>query len=237
MVSRNKKPTFIDMFCGCGGMSAGFKDAGFDLLFGIDHDKASLDTFNHNFGQGKGIAIDLFSRDHLKQIQKHLNFNQTSIDVVVAGPPCQGFSLTGPRNFDDPRNQLYLSVIGVVKKFRPKAFLIENVKGMKTMYGGSIMNEIVDRFSKIGYRVCNPTILLAADYGVPQMRERLFIVGIRNDFGEFNFPEKTHQPTNYVTCEEAIGDLPCRNESQGNEVDNYISAPITEYQKFIRDGA
>ena len=101
MNPKDKKPTFIDMFCGCGGFSAGFQDAGFDLLFGIDSDKASLETYNRNFGLEKGINIDLFSKTYLKQIQETINLKKQTIDVIVAGPPCQGFSLTGPRNFDD----------------------------------------------------------------------------------------------------------------------------------------
>ncbi len=237
MNPKDKKPTFIDMFCGCGGFSAGFQDAGFDLLFGIDSDKASLETYNRNFGLEKGINIDLFSKTYLKQIQETINLKKQTIDVIVAGPPCQGFSLTGPRNFDDPRNQLYLSVIEVVKKFQPKAFVIENVKGMKTMYGGAIVKEIIVRLTKLGYNICPPEILVAADYGVPQLRERLFIVGVRKDIGEFTYPEKTHHKDNYISCEDAIADLPSRKEAQGNEVDNYEKPPLTEYQKYIRNNA
>jgi DNA (cytosine-5)-methyltransferase 1 len=237
MKNNNKKITFIDMFCGCGGMSVGFQDAGFELLFGVDHDKPSLDTYNHNFGKEKGVSLDLFSNNYLVQIERKIEKLDKTIDVVVAGPPCQGFSLTGPRNFDDPRNQLYISVIGVVSKFKPKAFLIENVKGMKAMYNGKIVDEIVARFSKIGYNVSTPQILVAADYGVPQIRERLFIVGVRNDLGQFEFPKKTHLPENYITCEDAIGDLPSRNESQGAEIDEYVNTPSTKYQKYIRNNS
>ena len=128
-IAQNKKPTVVDMFCGCGGLSRGFKDAGFDVLFGIDHDVPSLSTYEHNFGEGKGVRIDLFSKTFLSDFSKEFVKYKKDLDVVVAGPPCQGFSLTGPRNFDDPRNQLYLSVFAVVKRFKPKVFLIENVKG------------------------------------------------------------------------------------------------------------
>ena len=160
------------MFCGCGGITAGLQDAGFELLFGIDHDIPSLKTYEHNFGAGKSASIDLFNKNYLKEIEKRVHQTGRSLDVVVAGPPCQGFSLTGPRNFDDPRNQLYLSVFGVVKKFKPKAFLIENVKGMRALYGGAVVEEIVSRFNKLGYNVSPPRVLTAADYGVPQLRER-----------------------------------------------------------------
>jgi DNA (cytosine-5)-methyltransferase 1 len=234
---KKNKQTFIDMFCGCGGMSAGLRDAGLDVLFGIDHDTASLKTYEHNFGLGKGVFIDLFSKNYLNEIEENISKTGKKLDVVVAGPPCQGFSLTGPRNLDDPRNQLYLSVFGVVKKFKPKAFLIENVKGMKSMYGGRIVDEIVERFTKLNYNVCSPKVLIAADFGVPQIRERLFIIGIRKDIGEFTFPSPTHYPENYITCEEAIGDLPSRNEFLGHENDVYMKKELSDYQKYIRNNS
>jgi DNA (cytosine-5)-methyltransferase 1 len=230
-------PTFIDMFCGCGGMTAGIKDAGFELLFGIDNDSPSLKTYNHNFGKNKGLDIDLFSKNYLNIIEENIREIGKGMDLVVAGPPCQGFSLTGPRNFDDPRNQLYLSVLDVVKKFKPRAFLIENVKGMKAMYEGKVVKEIVERFTKLGYNVCEPKILIAADYGVPQFRERLFIVGIRKYIGEFMFPQPTHNVDNYISCEAAIGDLPSREDNQGKEFDIYENKPKTNYQKYIRNNS
>ena len=235
--TKQNPPKFIDMFCGCGGLTAGFQDAGFELLFGIDHDLPSLKTYSHNFGDGRGAQIDLFENNYLSKIEDKIKEFSGEVDVVVAGPPCQGFSLTGPRNFDDPRNQLYLTVFGVVKKFMPKAFLIENVKGMKTLYGGDVVEEIVKRFSILGYKVSEPTILSSANYGVPQIRERLFIIGVRNDFDKFEFPSPTHYEKNYVSCEQAIGDLQSRNDDQGKEIDDYIQKPNSEYQKYIRQGS
>lgn len=225
------------MFCGCGGISAGFQDAGYDLLFGIDHDLPSLNTYETNFGRGKAAFIDLFDAKYLELIEDRINQTGHKLDVVVAGPPCQGFSLTGPRNFDDPRNQLYLSVFGVVEKFKPKAFLIENVKGMKAMYGGSVVKEIILRFSKLGYSVTEPIIITAADYGVPQIRERLFIIGVRKEFESFSFPKPTHFPSTYVSCEDAIGDLQSRESEFGKECDEYKSLPKSDYQIYIRNGS
>ena len=113
------------------------------------------------------------------------------IDIVVGGPPCQGFSLTGPRNFDDKRNMLYKALFDLVKETKPKAFLIENVKGMATLYKGLIKKEIIDKFSDIGYSV-NAKILNSKDFGVPQSRERLFYVGLQK--GIFEFPEPLSFP-------------------------------------------
>jgi site-specific DNA-cytosine methylase len=133
--SIKEKPTFIDMFCGCGGLTQGFVDAGYEVLFGVDHDEPSLSSYSKNFGEGKGVKVDLFNPDYLDRLESLVSqSSKKKIDVVVAGPPCQGFSLTGSRNFEDPRNQLYLSVFKVVEKFQPKAFLIENVKGMKFVH-------------------------------------------------------------------------------------------------------
>lgn len=225
-------PTVIDLFCGCGGISKGFVDSGYRVLLGIDHDEASLNTFNANIRGAKGISIDLFDRKFVETIQGMLG-NQ-SVDVIVAGPPCQGFSLTGPRRFDDERNRLYLAVFEAVRSLRPKAFVIENVKGMKTLYNGEIKDEIVRRFRELGYRVPEPRILCAADYGVPQIRERLFFVGLREDFGDFEYPVPSHNSRTYITCEQAIGDLPSRETELGEEDDLHLDPPQSPYQKKMR---
>jgi DNA (cytosine-5)-methyltransferase 1 len=232
---RRNKPTFIDLFSGCGGLSAGFVDAGYDLVAGVDNDQAALKTFGKNFGAKKALLADLSKEDYIEDVANLLGGR--ALDVIVAGPPCQGFSLTGPRRFDDERNRLYLGVFAAVKRFKPRAFLIENVKGMKTLYGGEIVAEIIRRFEKQGYNVARPSILCAADYGVPQIRERLFIVGIRRDVGSFVFPAPTHFPHEYVTCEDAIGDLPSRQDAQGPEIDAYTATPTSDYQVAMRRGA
>ena len=141
--------------------------------------------------------------------------------------------LTGPRNFDDPRNKLYLAVIEMVRQFNPKGFIIENVPGMATMYKGQVKDEILKRFKNLGYNVeCK--ILCAADYGVPQLRRRLIFMGIRKDVGVPVFPEPLLTPDNYVTCREAISDLPSRVDELGKEEDSYDQEPITAYQKKMR---
>jgi DNA (cytosine-5)-methyltransferase 1 len=159
--------------------------------------------------------------------------------MIVAGPPCQGFSLTGPRNFDDPRNRLYLAVFEAVRTLRPKAFLIENVRGMATLYGGAVRNEVIRRFEKLGYAT-NCQVVCAADYGVPQLRHRLFFVGIRGKSQHFEWMQKSHGTegkVEYVTCSEAISDLPPRNEHPGTESDRYPDKPRTPYQRAMRKGS
>lgn len=162
------------------------------------------------------------------------------LDIVIGGPPCQGFSLTGSRDINDTRNTLYLAVVKSVRKFKPKAFLIENVPGMATLYKGKVKEQIVNTFEDMGYRVTvTPKPLLAADYGVPQMRKRMFFVGIREDIAEkkghkFEFPKPILTSDEYITCKEAISDLPSRENELGMECDEYKYEPMSEYQKLMR---
>lgn len=220
----------LDLFCGCGGLSKGFELAGYNVILGIDNDNAALNTFEKNHKDSKGLNADLSDRDTYDVIEKIVG-NRT-IDVIVGGPPCQGFSLSGPRNFDDPRNKLYLAMIETVNRFRPRAFVIENVPGMARLYGGEVKDEIVRRFEDMGYKV-NCSILCAADYGVPQIRNRLVFVGIK-DGSVFEFPKPYLQSDEYVTCEQAISDLPSREKELGEEVDKYNTEPLSDYQKKMR---
>ncbi len=221
----------IDLFAGCGGLSKGFMDAGYHIIVGVDNDQAALNTFTKNHPGAKAMNADLSKQETFDEILRVAG--DKSIDVIIAGPPCQGFSLTGPRNFDDKRNQLYLAVFEMVKQYNPKGFIIENVPGMATLYNGEIKDEIIRRFRALGYNVeCK--ILCAADYGVPQIRKRLIFMGIRSDIGHPVFPTPVVDSEHYVTCREAIGDLPSRNTELGSEIDEYSMPPVTEYQKKMR---
>lgn len=221
----------IDLFAGCGGLSKGFMDASFEVIVGVDNDQAALNTFKLNHNGAVALNADLSKQETFDEIKRIVG--KRSIDVIIAGPPCQGFSLTGPRNFDDKRNKLYLAVFEMVKQYRPKAFIIENVPGMATLYKGEIKEEILRRFKILGYNV-ESRILCAADYGVPQMRKRLIFMGIRKDIGTPVFPEAIFTPENYRTCRDAISDLPPLNDRLGEEESEYTSAPKTEYQKLMR---
>ena len=121
----------------------------------------------------------------------------------------------------------------MVKEYKPKAFIIENVPGMATLYKGQIKNEILKRFRKMGYNI-DCRILCAADYGVPQMRKRLIFMGVRKDIGEPHFPEPSFTPETYCTCRDAISDLPTRVDGLGQEEDSYSVKPKTKYQKLMR---
>ncbi|MBU2540747.1 MAG: DNA cytosine methyltransferase [Candidatus Omnitrophica bacterium] len=221
----------VDLFCGCGGLSLGFIEAGYKVILGVDNDSAALETFKANHNGAEACNIDLSDNSFLKKMYRAVK--DEKIDVIIAGPPCQGFSLTGPRNFDDKRNVLYLAVITAVKKIKPKAFLIENVPGLAALYGGQVKDEIIRRLKEVGYNV-TMDILCAADYGVPQLRKRVFFGGLEKSLGQFEFPSKTHSPDNYVTCADAISDLPGRESELGEEEDDYESSPLTSYQRKLR---
>ena len=224
----------IDLFCGAGGLSKGFIDAGYSIIVGVDNDQDALNTFALNHNGAIALNEDLSKQETFDKIKRLAG--DKPIDVIIAGPPCQGFSLTGPRNFDDERNTLYLAVIEMVKQYKPKGFIIENVPGMATLYKGQIKDEILKRFRVMGYNV-DCKVLKACDYGVPQMRKRLVFMGIRKDLGQPHFPEATFGPNTdrpYRTCRDAISDLPSRKNELGINEDKYFEPASSEYQKLMR---
>ena len=223
----------IDLFCGAGGLSLGFQQAGFNIIVGVDNEPVALETFEYNHKGSVALNADLSQQETFDLILK--TAGDKKIDVIIAGPPCQGFSLTGPRNFDDPRNKLYLAVIEMVQQYQPKGFIIENVPGMATMYNGQVKDEVLRRFNEMGYNIACQ-ILKACDYGVPQMRKRLVFMGVRKDIGEPHFPEPSFGPGTerpYRTCRDAISDLPTRENELGENSDSYNGPATTEYQKLI----
>lgn len=215
----------LDLFCGCGGLSYGFESAGYNIVLGIDNDKVALETFRLNHKRAKAICGDITSI-HKADIDSATD-NQ-EIQVIIGGPPCQGMSLSGPRKFDDPRNKLYLSYIRLVEEIHPLAFVIENVPGLVSLFGGQIKDSILKRLTDLGYHVTYQ-IVCAADYGVPQTRKRVIFVGLLN--GKFEFPKK--QETR-ITSEMALGDLPPLINTLGNEIQEYAVPSFCEYQKLMR---
>lgn len=229
-----KKLTVLDLFCGCGGLSKGFEEAGYDILIGVDFEQSALNTFNHNHKGAQGVRLDLSQKESFDTIDTLLDGRR--LDVIIGGPPCQGFSLTGPRNFDDERNKLYLAMIETVRRYQPQAFLIENVPGMANLYKGAVRDEIVKRFSDMGYKV-SYQIVCAADYGVPQIRKRLVFVGLKDSNNSYEFPKPYLLPEDYITCEEALSDLPTLEDTLGEELSSYELAPQNEFQKEMRNGS
>ncbi|PTE31464.1 DNA cytosine methyltransferase [Staphylococcus equorum] len=229
----------IDLFSGAGGLSQGFVQAGYNLLLGVDSDESALKTYAHNIKGAKTLNTDLFNKSQaISEIEEIIN--SKLVDIIIAGPPCQGFSLTGSRDINDTRNKLYLAVVNAVQHFKPKAFLIENVPGMATLYGGKVKDQIVTTFEDLGYYVSfTNKPLLAADYGVPQMRKRMFFVGFRKDLGlnHFEFPTPILNMDNYIGTAEAISDLPPLIDEFGTNAMPYTLPPKSEYQKSMRKGS
>lgn len=226
----------LDLFCGAGGLSQGFLQAGYNVLAGVDFDEAALKTYAHNVRGALAIKEDLFDeKNAMRNIEKLIN--RKNIDIIIAGPPCQGFSLTGSRDINDSRNKLYVAVVQAVRHFQPKAFLIENVPGLATLYGGVVKQQIINTFEDMGYAVSvTDKPLLAANYGVPQMRKRMFFVGFKKDLGYdyFSFPEPYLTPEKYITTGEAISDLPSLNDNLGENIMDYTNSPKSDYQQLMR---
>lgn len=223
----SKKNTVIDLFCGCGGLSQGFIDAGYEISLGIDKWKDAIETFNFNHKSSKGIVADLLELSP-NTISKNENIN--NVDVIIGGPPCQGFSIAGKRIVEDERNQLYKTFVNFVEYFSPKAFLMENVPNIMSMGKGAIKNQIIKDFEKLGYKVSHQ-ILLASDYGVPQNRKRAFFIGLKNNI-EFEFPIPT-TPNNKITSKEAISDLTEHTLDDGTP---YLNDFTSAYQRQMRNG-
>lgn len=233
---KRKKYTVVDLFCGAGGLSRGFLDAGFDVVLGVDFDEPALQTFEANHRSAKAMNLDLFNHDNINEIKKYLDNNNINLDVLVGGPPCQGFSLAGKREENDERNVLYSAMVKTAKILKPKIIVLENVPGMLKLYDGKVAKRIINDFNELGYKM-KAEVLYAPNYGVPQIRKRVIFVGVKEGLSEFNYPLPKVKPENYITCEEAINDLPTLENDYDYSLDtvrNYLTEPTSKYQKDMR---
>lgn len=218
----SKKLRVVDLFSGCGGFSYGFESAGYHVVLGVDNDAPALATFKKNHKNSEIRQLDLHKDEAITEIINVLGHD--GADVIIAGPPCQGFSLTGTRKSNDERNKLFYAVFKLAKKIKPQAIIIENVPGLATLYDGKAKDEILKQFDGLGYS-SNFQVLYAPDYGVPQIRKRIFFVGLRKDLGVFEFPNKILKPNEYVGTAAAIGDLPSLENEFGQEEARYRAMP------------
>lgn len=217
---KRNKYTVVDLFCGCGGISEGFRKEGFTIIGGVDFNKSATATFQNNF---KDALV--YTGDISEISNKYIESNFSGVDIVVGGPPCQGFSSANrhQKESDDPRNKLFFEYLRFIEILKPKAFLIENVKEILSKDKGYAKDRIIEITSNLGYNV-DVRILLASDYGVPQKRRRAVFVGIRKDIGGF-FPfDEMFKISKEKTVMDAIGDL-CGKEK---EMDG-------ELKKFLKD--
>lgn len=198
--------TFVDLFCGAGGLSKGLELSGLEGICGLDWFKEACMTYNRNFdhpfvnGDIKDAEIKQKFYDTVKA-----RLHGRQLSIVAGGFPCQGFSMAGNRIVDDPRNSLYLELIEIVKHLQPEFVICENVKGLRSMLDGKVEQKILEDFRAIGYEM-NVTTLCAADYYTPQKRERVIFIG--NRIGKKNFhPKPILKPSEYITTGQSIADL------------------------------
>ncbi len=214
--------TIIDLFCGAGGLSSGMAAAGAEVLAGFDCDKDSLYTFKKNHSGARAVFADLS-----QQTPELLHYK--GADLVIGGPPCQGFSISGKRNPKDERNQLYKIYIETLSKLKPKMFLLENVPNMISMDGGRFKDSVLNELGSLGYKI-GVQIITASNYGVPQKRRRVFF------FGSFDkkFELKPDIKDEVVNCRQALSDLPNYSLDNGQP---YPNKSQSNYQKAIRLGS
>ena len=236
----------VDLFCGAGGLSLGFKWAGIDTLAANDIDEDPCNTFKENIGV-EPIVSDIIDLD-AEDLMSEEGFEPEDVDLIIGGPPCKGFSLAGERDPEDPRNKLWEEYVNFVEIFDPDVVVIENVKGILSMSNGEYKDKILARLRNIGYKT-EFSVLNAADYGVPQNRERVIFIGTKEHL-DIKFPEPTHHSTvsgqqrlgqhsddvkPYVSVKDAIDDLAFLGPSES--ADQYQKSPQTEYQKWAREDA
>lgn len=219
----DKELNVIDLFCGCGGLSLGFEKAGYHILLGIDMWKDALTTFKYNHKKSDTLCADL-SKLSPDEVENAIQGKK--VDVIIGGPPCQGFSIAGKRIVDDERNTLYKSFVHMVAHFKPKAFVLENVPNILTIGNGEVKEAIIKDFTDLGYNVVTK-VLIASDYGVPQNRRRAIFVGLKEGEFDFNIPVVNHK----ITTEEALSDLP---EESVENLGQYTSPISCEYQRIMR---
>jgi DNA (cytosine-5)-methyltransferase 1 len=217
----------IDLFSGAGGLSKGFENAGFNIVAGIDNDSQSLTTFSKNHFKSKTINFDLSQKiDFSSNLFSAIN--NLKVDVIIGGPPCQGFSVAGKRRELDPRNTLYKTYLSFIKHFNPKLMVIENVPTIMSMFNGRIYEDIVFELEKLGYTT-SAFILDSSNYGVPQRRKRFFLMGTKS--GK-KIAEPKASSNEKITVKDALSDLP----SLANIIESktYSSNPKNKYQKRMR---
>ncbi len=214
-----------DLFAGVGGLSQGFIKAGCKVAFAVEFDKEIAYAYKKNHPDTEVFAEDICQLDIDKIKQNH-----PKIDVVIGGPPCQGFSQKGKRlSLDDPRNFLFKQFVRFVAAFKPKYFVLENVPNIITTSNGFFKNQIIQEFGKLGYDVCCG-VLCASDFGVPQDRRRAVFIGQLGSL-EISLPIPNGCKT---TIKEAIYDLPFIDSGEGQEESRYDKAPVSKFQKAMR---
>jgi len=228
------KLTMLDLFCGAGGFAVGASWAGFQSLVGVDYLAPAMETWTSNHPNSIGCLGDIKMLDAVELKKLLQNKGIDHINLITGGVPCQGFSRANRKHIDnDERNFLFKEYMRFVDVFKPDYIILENVSGMRSTAGGAFEKAIKDSMESLGYSV-NVRLLNAADYGVPQVRQRLLFVGVKCNDGlaeEYIFPEGKFKDA-HRTVRDAISDLPCLDNNETK--DKYYVSPQTEFQKLMR---
>lgn len=222
-----KNPKVIDLFAGVGGMSLGFEKAGFDIVVANEYDESIARAYRYNHKKTKMIVGDITQLDLKKEFGKY----KGKIDVIIGGPPCQGFSQKGQRKtIHDERNFLFKHYVQVVELIKPKYFVMENVPNLLTAEKGYFRKEIEALFAKRGYSQLSMGVLNASDFGVPQDRKRAVIIGKLNEMAP-KLPTANGKKT---TIWDAISDLAFLNSGEGEDEQPYLFPIESNYQRLLR---
>ena len=232
-----RRPTAVDLFAGAGGLSLGLEQAGFDVVAAVERDPVHAAVHHFNFPKTKTLTAsvtDVSGADLLDE----LGFK--TVDLVAGGAPCQGFSLIGQRALEDPRNALVAEFVRLVVELNASYFVFENVKGLTIGKHRKFLRELYEEFEKHGYQIRSPWhVLNASHYGVPQSRERLFLIGARKGLELPCYPGKLNNgQKSPPTCEDALADLPNADEFEAlthtDEVTVEFHQPTSTYARFLR---
>jgi len=220
----------LDLFCGCGGLSQGFKLANFNIVGGVDSDEDSISTFSKNFPGSNAICKDILIFD-----KKKIEENYSNIDVIIGGPPCQGFSNANRwhKKKDDSRNKLFFEYLKFVEVLRPKVVLIENVKGILSRNNGFAKVKIEQLIKDLGYNVSSK-VLFASDFGIPQYRQRAFFVCINTKYKNIFFDFDNLEKKAKVTVKEAIGDLYNLKMNKNHQYKTPSRKKLNDYLTYLR---
>lgn len=237
----------VDLFCGCGGISAGLRLAGYEVIAGLDVEKNFISTFAYNLPHAYAITDDIVDVSPT-QFAVRVGIEPDELDLLAGGPPCQGFSKNVPRKhryLEDPKNLLVKSFLEYAEFLRPRMILMENVAEMKNGFEGQYTDEVVSRLEKCGYTVSH-AVINSADYGVPQRRRRAFFLANRAGC-TFEVPRPTHSPKlsapllieslQHISVWDAIGDLPTLEHGEGLELTPYATDAQSDYQRSVRNSS
>ncbi len=248
--SKKSKLSFIDLFSGAGGIGVGFEQAGFEHIFSADFDSAVAETFRHNNPKVPFIEGDISDKKIFNQIKK--DYAEKKIDIIVGGPPCQGFSMFGKRRFvnskdynphDDSRNRLIFTYLDYVKLFKPKWFLMENVQGITTLDDGSFLKALIVEIEKLGYKNHDYKIINTADYGVPQKRKRFILIANRTgNIIPWPKPKYYEKPEDWQKPYRSVGEVLLGLETKKSQSKFFNHSPmnhsdnVVERFSYIKEG-